>query len=215
MPQPYWDLLYPAQLAQWVTVSRVHWRCGLQRPRPTASLRWLRFTAEGCFGHAVQHQTMPQEAIENFNPRSRHGATSTKAKTTLNIDERLMARVKQEAARQGRTMSEFIESALRLALQNRPGKPSLTALPTFSGGPFRVNIADDDALQDFHGGTINPRKAKIEGAGLGGRLACRARVPAIGPGTPKSVRLSAKGPIRLLLFWSAGARDPARPKVLH
>jgi len=70
-------------------------------------------------------------------------------KTTLNIDERLMARVKQEAARQGRTMSEFIESALRLALQNRQGKPSLTALSTFSGGPFRANIADNDALQDF------------------------------------------------------------------
>jgi hypothetical protein len=35
-----------AQLAQRVTVSRVHWRCGLQRPGPTASLPWLRFTAK-------------------------------------------------------------------------------------------------------------------------------------------------------------------------
>ena len=79
-------------------------------------------------------------------------------KTTLNIDERLMARVKQEAARQGRTMSEFIESALRLALTEPPRKPSLTALPTFSGGPFRANTADNDALQDFMGGTIIVRR---------------------------------------------------------
>jgi Arc/MetJ family transcription regulator len=70
-------------------------------------------------------------------------------KTTLNIDDRLMARVKQEAARQGRTMSEFIESALRLALQSRSEKPQLNALPTFSGGAFRVNVADNDALQDL------------------------------------------------------------------
>lgn len=70
-------------------------------------------------------------------------------KTTLNIDERLMAKVKQEAARQGRTMTEFIESALRLALQSRRGKARLTPLPTFRGGPFRANVADNDALQDL------------------------------------------------------------------
>jgi plasmid stability protein len=70
-------------------------------------------------------------------------------KTTLNIDDRLMARVKQEAARQGRTMSEFIESVLRLALQSRSEKPPLKPLSTFAGGAFRVNVADNDALQDL------------------------------------------------------------------
>jgi hypothetical protein len=70
-------------------------------------------------------------------------------KTTLNIDGHLMARVKQEAARHGCAMSEFIESALRLALQGRLRRSRLTALPTFSGGPFRANIADHDALQDL------------------------------------------------------------------
>jgi Ribbon-helix-helix protein, copG family len=69
-------------------------------------------------------------------------------KTTLNISERLMAQVKEAAARQRRTMSEFIESALRLALQAPRSKRSLTALPTFSGGTFRVNVADQDALLD-------------------------------------------------------------------
>jgi Ribbon-helix-helix protein, copG family len=37
-------------------------------------------------------------------------------KTTLNIDDRVMAELKREAARQGRTMSELVETALRLLL---------------------------------------------------------------------------------------------------
>jgi hypothetical protein len=35
-------------------------------------------------------------------------------KTTLNIDDRVMAELKREASRQGRTMSELVETALRL-----------------------------------------------------------------------------------------------------
>jgi hypothetical protein len=70
-------------------------------------------------------------------------------KTTLNLDAQLMAQVKQEAAKQGRTMTEFIESALRVALQGRPKRYRKTLLPRFRGGAFRVNIADNDALQDF------------------------------------------------------------------
>jgi hypothetical protein len=35
-------------------------------------------------------------------------------KTTLNIDDTVMAELKREAARQGRTMSEPVETALRL-----------------------------------------------------------------------------------------------------
>jgi Ribbon-helix-helix protein, copG family len=70
-------------------------------------------------------------------------------KTTLNIDDQLMTKVKQEAARQGRTMSEFIESALRVSLRGNPKQTTQTPLPTFRGGPFRVNVADSDALQDL------------------------------------------------------------------
>ncbi|MFN8582881.1 MAG: ribbon-helix-helix protein, CopG family [Gemmatimonadaceae bacterium] len=33
-------------------------------------------------------------------------------KTTLNIDDSVMARLKREAARSGRTMSELVETAL-------------------------------------------------------------------------------------------------------
>ena len=35
-------------------------------------------------------------------------------KATLNIDDTVMAELKREAARQGRTMSEMVELALRL-----------------------------------------------------------------------------------------------------
>jgi hypothetical protein len=70
-------------------------------------------------------------------------------KTTISVDDGLMRRVKQAAAAQKRTMSEFIESALRLALQSKPEVSHLKPLPTFQGGPFLTNIADNDSLQDF------------------------------------------------------------------
>ncbi len=69
-------------------------------------------------------------------------------KTTLNIDDTVMAQLKREAARQGRTMSELVETALRnLFLFQRQKKPAeLSPLPTFSSGGSLVDIADRDAL---------------------------------------------------------------------
>jgi plasmid stability protein len=67
-------------------------------------------------------------------------------KTTLNIDDSVMARLKREAARSGRTMSELVETALRALLRSRPASTELPPLPTFdSGGPL-VDIADREAL---------------------------------------------------------------------
>ncbi|MGB9390875.1 MAG: ribbon-helix-helix protein, CopG family [Xanthobacteraceae bacterium] len=67
-------------------------------------------------------------------------------KTTLNIDDNVMVELKREAARQGRTMSEMVESALRLLLRSQRKQDKMVALPTFhSGGPL-VDIADRDAL---------------------------------------------------------------------
>jgi Arc/MetJ family transcription regulator len=40
-------------------------------------------------------------------------------KTTLNIDDSVMAELKREAERQGRTMSELVETALRLLLRSQ------------------------------------------------------------------------------------------------
>jgi plasmid stability protein len=67
-------------------------------------------------------------------------------KTTLNIDDRVMAELKREAARQGRTMSEMVESALRLLLRSEPKRKKIVALPTFRSGGALVDIADRDAL---------------------------------------------------------------------
>ena len=67
-------------------------------------------------------------------------------KTTLNIDDGVMARLKREAARSGRTMSELVETALRRLLQTRPEAADLPPLPTFDGGGALVDIADREAL---------------------------------------------------------------------
>jgi Arc/MetJ family transcription regulator len=67
-------------------------------------------------------------------------------KTTLNIDDTVMTELKREAARQGRTMSEMVETALRLLLRSRPKRGTLPELPTFQGGVDLVDISDRDAL---------------------------------------------------------------------
>jgi hypothetical protein len=67
-------------------------------------------------------------------------------KTTLNIDDKVMTDLKPEAARQGRTMSELVESALRLLLRSRRKRHNITPLPTFHSGGALVDIADHDAL---------------------------------------------------------------------
>ncbi len=66
-------------------------------------------------------------------------------KTTLNIDDSVMVQLKREAARQGRTMSELVESALRRLLRPRKDPRELRPLPTFKSGTL-VDVADRDAL---------------------------------------------------------------------
>ena len=67
-------------------------------------------------------------------------------KTTLNIDDTVMAQLKREAARQGRTMSELVETALRLLFRSRRGRAELPPLPAFRSGGHLVDVADRDAL---------------------------------------------------------------------
>ncbi len=68
-------------------------------------------------------------------------------KTTLNIDDTVMKRLKTESARQGKTMSELVESALRLFFKLSRRKPAeLPELPSFDSGGALVDIADRDAL---------------------------------------------------------------------
>ena len=68
-------------------------------------------------------------------------------KTTVIIDDAVMAKLKQEAARQGRTMSEMTEAALRLFLSPKPEKLELPPIPTFDMGVPLVDYADNDALE--------------------------------------------------------------------
>lgn len=67
-------------------------------------------------------------------------------KTTLNIDDTVMAQLEREAARQGRTMSELVESASRSSFRAQRKRAELPDLPSFAGGGTLVEIADRDAL---------------------------------------------------------------------
>jgi hypothetical protein len=67
-------------------------------------------------------------------------------KTTLNIDDTVFADLKREAARQGRTMSELVETALRLLLRSQRKRRRLRPLPSFRSGGALVDIADRNAL---------------------------------------------------------------------
>ena len=69
-------------------------------------------------------------------------------KTTLNIDAALAARLKREALRQGRSMSELVETALRLLFRARPAPPELPELPSFESGGALVDVANRGALHD-------------------------------------------------------------------
>jgi len=66
-------------------------------------------------------------------------------KTTLNIDATVMAQLRREAVRQGRTMSELVETALRLFFRSQRKRDALPPLPTFHSEEL-IDIADRDAL---------------------------------------------------------------------
>jgi hypothetical protein len=73
------------------------------------------------------------------------------AKTTLNIDERLLARAKALALREGTTLTAIVEQSLRarLAPRAKKGRPEEFDLPTVKGSALpNVDIADRDALFD-------------------------------------------------------------------
>lgn len=67
-------------------------------------------------------------------------------KTTLNIDDTVMASLRRESARTGRTMSELVETALRQLLRRRTGETVLAPLPSFDSGGALVDVSDREAL---------------------------------------------------------------------
>ncbi|MBW6456588.1 MAG: hypothetical protein K0A98_11960 [Trueperaceae bacterium] len=68
-------------------------------------------------------------------------------KTTLVIDDTVVRRLRQEAARRGVTMSELVEAGLRRVLDEpTAAQEPLPPLPRWDGGGARVDVADRDAL---------------------------------------------------------------------
>lgn len=71
-------------------------------------------------------------------------------KTTLNIDDTVMQRLREEAARTGTTMSELVEAGLRRILAEGAKSASATVtlppLPSWRSGGALVDVADRDAL---------------------------------------------------------------------
>ena len=79
-------------------------------------------------------------------------------RTTVKIDDRLLAEAKSLAARSGRTLNAVIEDALRSALakRGRGQRREIVELPTFIGSRLMpgVDLDDSAALLD-----------RMEGAG--------------------------------------------------
>ncbi len=70
-------------------------------------------------------------------------------KTTLNIDDSVMQRLREEAVRRGTTMSTLVEAGLRrvLAASEVVDAPeTLPPLPSWNGGEELVDISDREAL---------------------------------------------------------------------
>ena len=71
-------------------------------------------------------------------------------KTTLNIDDTVMQRLCEEAARRGTTMSALVEAGLRRVLdecsESPPDDKLLPPLPTRRSGGLLVDISNRDEL---------------------------------------------------------------------
>ncbi|MBX3027160.1 ribbon-helix-helix protein, CopG family [bacterium] len=67
-------------------------------------------------------------------------------KTTLIIDDRVMRKLKQEAAARRQTVSALVEAALRQYLAVKAAPRELPALPSADLGAPLVDVADRDAL---------------------------------------------------------------------
>ena len=67
-------------------------------------------------------------------------------KTTLNISDTVMRRLKKESARQSRTMSELVETALRMLFTEKKEEKKLPPLPVFDSGGYLVDPANREAL---------------------------------------------------------------------
>jgi hypothetical protein len=67
-------------------------------------------------------------------------------RTTLQLDPALLAELRRRAARDGVTLTETIERALRAGLEAQaPARRSRIALPSYDLGPY---LADDESAPE-------------------------------------------------------------------
>lgn len=68
-------------------------------------------------------------------------------RTTIRIDDRLLAELKAQAARSGRTLTAVVEDALRSSLARRDlrGTTRPPELPTSRGGRLQPGVDLDDS----------------------------------------------------------------------
>jgi hypothetical protein len=81
-------------------------------------------------------------------------------RTTIRLDDGLLAQAKQIAAETGRTLTRVIEDALRQSFARRHGPPpERPELPTFCGGGVLpgVDLDDTASLLDLMEGPPAPR----------------------------------------------------------
>ena len=72
-------------------------------------------------------------------------------KTTLNLDDQVLRHAKERAARDGVTLTRFVENALRAKLMATPRKGpgfKLRLITVKGKRPPNVDISDRDALYD-------------------------------------------------------------------
>lgn len=68
-------------------------------------------------------------------------------RTTVRLDDELLASAKRRAARRGVSLTSVIEDALREALARRPARASEAArLPAWDGGGARPGVDLDDSM---------------------------------------------------------------------
>lgn len=73
-------------------------------------------------------------------------------RTTIRVDDALLAQAKLTAARTGRTLTKVIEDALRESFaRDRSNETAAVALPTFAGDGLQdgVDLDDSAALLDL------------------------------------------------------------------
>ena len=78
-------------------------------------------------------------------------------RTTLVIDSSLYAELKSRAAREGRTLADVIERALRRGIEGRgTARRARLKLPSYDLGPFLVDPSDRTAWDSDRSGKRGP-----------------------------------------------------------